>query len=250
MRIMPQNSLKAALKDGRFQRGLWCTINDSMVAEMCASLGFDWMLFDTEHSPIDPIAVVPLLQAAAPFQTSAVVRPGSLNPVEIKKLLDMGAQTLLVPMINNAEEARLAVSSVEYPPHGIRGVSGMNRAAGFGEIAGYHKNARDEIAILLQVETLEGVDNIEAIAAVRGVDGIFVGPADLAAAMGYPGEPNHPEVRKAVVAAIKRIVATGVPAGFLSPDPSYVQEVIDAGALFVAVDMDIAALKRALKERL
>ncbi len=250
MRDMPKNTLKTALKAGQFQRGLWCTINDSMVAEMCASLGFDWMLFDTEHSPIDPLAVVPLLQAAAPFATSTVVRPGSLNPVEMKKLLDMGAQTLLVPMINSAEEARLAVASVEYPPHGIRGVSGMNRAAGFGEIAGYHKNARDEIAILLQVETLQAVANIEEIAAVPGVDGIFVGPADLAAAMGFPGEPNHPEVRKAVVDAIKRIVATGIPAGFLSPDPSYVKEVIEAGALFVAVDMDISALKRALKERL
>lgn len=243
-----KNHFKAAIKEGRLQRGLWCTINNSLVAEMCAGLGFDWMLFDTEHSALDPITVLPLLQAVAPYPVSPIVRPGSLNPTEIKKLLDLGAQNILVPMLNTAEDARLAVASVEYPPSGIRGVSGMTRATKFGDIAGYHRIAREEIAILVQVETLEAVENLEAIAAVDGIDGIFVGPADLAAALGYPGEPSRPEVRTVVLGTIKRIVAAGVPAGFLSADRSYTDEVIEAGAVFVATDIDMVALKRGLKQ--
>ena len=246
MTTLPKNRFKAALAEGRPQRGLWCTIRDPLVAEMCARAGFDWMLFDTEHSPLDALAVLPLLQAVAPYPVSPIVRPGSLNVPEIKKILDLGAQTILIPMINSAQEAALAVAAVEYPPQGIRGVSGVSRATGFGEIAGYHKAARDQIAVLLQVETLQAIDQIEAIAAVPGVDGIFVGPADLAAALGYPGESGRPEVRAAVVDAIRRIVATGVPAGFLSPDPTYADAASAAGALFVARDIDIVALKRGL----
>ena len=245
-----RNRFKAALQSGQLQHGLWCTIHDSLVAEMCAGLGFDWMLFDTEHSPLDPISVLPLLQAVAPYPVSPLVRPGSLNVPEIKKLLDLGAQTILVPMVNSAEEAALAVAAVEYPPAGIRGVSGMTRATGFGDIAGYHKAARDEIAILVQVETLAAVDAIEAIAAVPGVDGIFVGPADLAAAMGRAGEPNHPEVQRGVIDAVRRIVAAGKPAGFLSPNKAYADAVTEAGATFVARDIDMVALKRALRARM
>lgn len=250
MTTIPRNRFKAALKEGRFQRGLWSTIGDPLVVEMCAQLGFDWMLFDTEHSPLDALSVLPLLQAVAPYPVSPIVRPGSLNAPEIKKLLDFGAQTILIPMINSAEEAAAAVAAVEYPPKGIRGVSGMTRATAFGDVAGYHKGARDEIALLVQVETLRAVEQIEAIAAVPGVDGIFVGPADLAAAIGYPGEPSRAEVQDAALSAIRRIVATGVPAGFLSPDLAFSQAVIDAGATFVARDIDMTALKRGLKSRL
>jgi 4-hydroxy-2-oxoheptanedioate aldolase len=244
------NTFKAALKRGEFQRGLWSTINDQLVVEMCAGLGYDWMLFDTEHSPMDAISILPLLQAVAPYPVNPIVRPGSLNVAEIKKMLDLGAQNILVPMIQNADEAALAVAAVTYPPHGIRGVSGMTRAAGFGDIKGYHKAARDEIAILVQVETMEAVADIENIAAVDGVDGIFVGPADLAGAIGRVGEPSHPDVQAAVLDAIKRIVATGKPAGFLSPDLEFSQKVIDAGATFVARDIDMTALKRGLQSRL
>ena len=250
MTSLRKNSFKAALAAGQLQRGLWCTINDSLVAEMCAALGFDWMLFDTEHSALDPLSVLPLLQAAAPYPVSTIVRPGSLNPVEIKKLLDLGAQTILIPMVQNADEAAQAVAAVEYPPSGIRGVSGMTRATRFGGIVGYHKAARQEIAVLVQVETLEAVDQIEAIAAVPGVDGIFIGPADLAAALGYVGEPSHPQVQKAATEATRRIVAAGKPAGFLSTDEVFADAVTEAGATFVARDVDMAALKRALKSRL
>lgn len=250
MAALRHNAFKAGLRDGRLQRGLWCTINDTLVAEMCASMGFDWLLFDTEHSALDPLSVLPLLQAAAPYPVSPIVRPGSLNAAEIKKLLDLGAQNILVPMINNADEAAAAVATVEYPPNGLRGVSGLTRATGFGDIAGYHKAARREIALLVQVETLEAVEAIEAIAAVPGVDGIFVGPADLAAALGHAGNPSHPEVKQATLEVVRRIVATGVPAGFLSMDEAFVQAVCEAGARFVAKDIDMAALKRGLASRL
>ncbi|MCB1336153.1 MAG: 4-hydroxy-2-oxo-heptane-1,7-dioate aldolase [Maritimibacter sp.] len=245
-----KNAFKAGLRDGRLQRGLWCTINDSLVAEMCAGLGYDWMLFDTEHSALDPLSVLPLLQAVAPYPVSPIVRPGSLNAPEIKKLLDLGAQTLLIPMVQNAGEAAAAVAAVEYPPAGIRGVSGLTRATAFAEIPGYHKAARDEIALLVQVESMEAVEQIEAIAAVPGVDGIFVGPADLAAALGYAGEPSHPAVVEATLSAVRRIVAAGKPAGFLSADESFVDKVTEAGATFVSRDIDLAAMKRGLKSRL
>lgn len=250
MTTLRKNTFKAGLQAGQLQTGLWCTINDTLVAEMCASLGYDWLLFDTEHSALDPLSVLPLLQAVAPYPTNAIVRPGSLNAPEIKKLLDLGAQNILVPMINSADEAAAAVAAVEYPPKGIRGVSGMMRASGFASIPGYHTAARDEIAILVQVETLEAVDQIEAIAAVPGVDGIFVGPADLAAALGRVGETNHPEVQEAAAEAVRRIVAAGKPAGFLSADQGFADKITEAGATFVARDVDMVALKRALTARL
>lgn len=250
MTALRKNSFKAGLHEGRLQTGLWCTINDTLVAEMCAMLGYDWLLFDTEHSALDPLTVLPLLQAVAPYAASPIVRPGSLNAAEIKKLLDLGAQNILVPMINSAEEAAEAVACVEYPPQGIRGVSGMTRATGFASIAGYHKAARDEIALLVQVETLEAVDQIEAIAAVPGVDGIFVGPADLAAALGHAGEASHPAVQAATLDAVRRIVAAGKPAGFLSADLTFADKVTEAGATFVARDVDMVALKRGLMDRL
>lgn len=250
MTALPKNAFKAALAAFRPQRGLWCTIADPMVAEMVAGLGFDWLLFDTEHSPLDALRVAPLLQAVAPYPVSALVRPGSLDPVEIKKLLDLGAQNLLIPYVQTADEARLAVASVTYPPAGIRGVSAITRATRFGEVAGYHRQARDEIALLIQIETLDAISRLEAMAAVEGVDGLFIGPADLAASMGHPGEPGHPEVQEAVLDAIRRIRAAGKPAGILTTDPDFLGRAVAAGAVFAAGDVDMAALKRGLRQRL
>lgn len=250
MSNLKPNLFKRGLAEGRLLRGLWSTIPDTLVAEMCASLGFDWMLFDTEHSAMDPVTVLPLLQAVAPYPVAPIVRPGSNNAPEIKKLLDLGAQNILVPMVNSADEARAAAAAVDYPPTGIRGVSGMTRATGFAAIPGYHKAARDEIALIVQVETLDAVAAIEEICAVPGVDAVFVGPADLAAALGHPGEASHPEVITATLAAIKRIIGAGKPAGFLSADPGFADQVEEAGALFVARDVDMVALKRGLTQRL
>lgn len=250
MTALRKNAFKAALQSGRMQRGLWCTMTDPLATEMCASLGYDWMMFDTEHSAMDPITVLPLLQAVGPYPVSTIVRPGSLYPPEIKKLLDLGVQTLLIPMVQNADEAAQAVAAVTYPPAGIRGVSGLTRATGFASIPGYHKAAREEIALIVQVESMEAVDEIEAIAAVPGIDAIFVGPADLAASLGHAGEPSHPEVQDACETAIRRIVAAGKPAGFMSADEAFADRIAAAGATFISRDIDLAALKRGLTSRL
>lgn len=246
---LPKNYFKAALNEKRHQRGLWCTIPNSGMVEMLAGCGFDWLLFDSEHSAMDPLTLLPMLQAAAPYPVSPVVRPSALDLAEIKKLLDFGAQNILVPYVQNAEEAARAAAGVAYPPEGIRGVAGATRATRFGAIAGYHKKAREEICLIVQVETREALDSIEAIAAVPGIDGIFVGPADLAASLGHPGEPGHPDVKAAVLDAVARIAAAGLPPGILALDQDFIPEVINAGAVFVANDVDALILKRGAVER-
>ena len=242
-----KNAFKAALKEGRLQRGIWCTMGDALAAEMMADCGFDWMMFDTEHSPLDAISVLPLLQAVAPYPVSPIVRPGSLEPAEIKKLLDLGAQTLLIPYVQNAAEAAEAVAAVEYAPTGIRGVSGVTRATRFGKIAGYHKEARQEICLIVQVETVEAMGQIEEIAAVDGVDAIFVGPADLAASLGHVGNPGHPEVTEALLSSIRRIRAAGLPAGALTLSAEVYDAAIEAGASFMSRHVDLVALRNGLK---
>ncbi len=241
---LPKNRFKAALKEGRRQIGLWCSFPDSGVVEMLAGCGYDWMLLDTEHSAMGPVDTMPLMQAAAPYEVTTIVRPGWNNPVEIKKLLDCGAQSLLIPYVQNAREATDAVAAVRYPPQGIRGVAGMTRGSRYGAIKDYAKRAHEEICLLVQVETTEALANIEEIAKVDGVDGIFIGPADLAASMGHAGEPSHPEVKAAVIEAVHRIRNAGLPAGILSLDQSFLREVADAGALFIAVDTDAGLLRR------
>lgn len=241
---LPVNSFKAAILAGRPQLGLFCSIGDSTVAEMLANCGFDWLLFDTEHTTLDPASVLPLLQAVAPYPVHPIVRPSSLNPAEIKKLLDCGVQSILVPYIRSAEEARLAAAAVAYAPEGIRGLAGITRASRFGAIPGYHRRARDEICLIVQIETREAFDAIEEIAAVPGVDALFIGPADLAASLGYPGEPSHPTVKQACLDGVRRIRAAGKPAGFLTLDQAFLREVMDAGSVFTAVDVDTAILRR------
>ena len=242
-----ENSFKKKLKTLQLQRGLWVTMTDKLAIEMMAGAGFDWMMFDTEHSPIDTISILPLLQIADGSSANAVVRPSSLNVAEIKKFLDLGARNILIPMINNAEEAKLAVAAVEYPPAGIRGVSGISRATNFGRTMNYHQNARDDISIMVQIETSEALENVEEIASVNGVDGVFVGPADLAAAMGHVGNIKHPEVQLKILETIKRIRSCNVAPGFLSADLEMVDKVVAAGAVFVAQDIDMSALIRGLQ---
>lgn len=246
---LPRNRFKAALNERRHQRGLWCTIPDSGMAEMLAGCGFDWLLFDCEHSAMDPLVLFPMLQAVAPYPVSPVVRPGSLDAAEIKKLLDFGAQNILVPYVQNAEEAAFAAASVAYPPQGFRGVAGATRATRYGAVTDYHRKAREEICLIVQVETRQALDSIEAIAAVPGIDGIFVGPADLAASLGHPGAPGHPDVKEAVLDAIRRIAAAGLPSGILTLDQAFIPQVIDAGAVFVANDVDSSILRRGALER-
>lgn len=241
---LPKNTFKAALREGRPQIGIWCTIAGSDNAEALAGCGFDWMLIDTEHSTVALDTVKAMLQAAAPYPTQTIVRPGWNDAVEIKRILDAGAMSILVPYVQNADEAARAVSAVRYPPHGTRGVAGITRASRYGAVDRYIARADEEICLLVQVETAEALTQIEAIAAVPGVDGIFVGPADLAASMGFPGDTSAPEVKAAILDAIRRIRAAGKPAGILSLDPDLLQQAVAAGSIFTAVDVDQAILLR------
>lgn len=241
---LPKNAFKAAIKEGRRQIGMWCSIPDGGLVELLAGCGYDWLLIDTEHAAMGPVEAMPMMQAAAAYPVSTIVRPGWNNPVEIKKLLDCGAQTLLIPYVQTADEARAAVAAVRYPPAGIRGVAGVTRASRFGAVKDYTRRAHEEICLLVQVETADALGNIEEIAAVDGVDGIFIGPADLAASMGYPGEPSHAQVKAAVLDAIRRIRGAGLLAGILSLDQPFLREAADAGAVFIAVDVDSVLLRR------
>jgi 4-hydroxy-2-oxoheptanedioate aldolase len=241
---LPENRFKRALRDGRQQIGLWCSLPGSYAAEAVAGSGYDWLLFDTEHSPGDPLTVLPQLQAVAPYSVSAVVRPAANDTVLIKRFLDLGAQTLLIPYVQDADEARAAVAATRYPPAGVRGVSGLTRATRFGRVPGYAKRAAEEICLLVQVETREALDRLEEICAVEGVDGVFVGPADLAASLGHVGEPGHPEVVAAVEDAVRRILAAGKPAGILTPDTAFAKSCIAIGTTFTAVAIDVGVLAR------
>lgn len=242
---LPENAFKRALREGRQQVGLWCSLPGTYAAEAVAGSGFDWLLFDTEHSPGDPLTVLQQLQAVAPYPVSSVVRPASNDAVLIKRLLDFGAQTLLIPYVQNAAEAQAAVAAMRYPPQGIRGVSGVTRATRFGRVADYGRRADQELCLLVQIETQEALDNLEAIAGVEGVDGVFIGPADLAASLGHVGEPGHPEVKALIEKAIARIRACGKPAGILTPDNAFAARCIELGTLFTAVGVDAAMLVRA-----
>jgi 4-hydroxy-2-oxoheptanedioate aldolase len=242
---LPINAFKRAITQGQQQLGLWCVLSTAFGAEVVAGAGYDWLLLDTEHSPGDVLTVLSQLQALSGHIASPVVRPATNDPVLIKRYLDIGAQTLLIPYIQNAQEARAAVAAMRYPPEGVRGVSALTRATQFGRIKGYAKGAQQELCLLVQVETREALDAIEQIAAVEGVDGVFIGPGDLAASLGHIGDLNHPEVVAAVEDAIIRIRAAGKPAGILTGDPVFAQRCIDLGATFTAVGVDVGLLARA-----
>ncbi|XDF34866.1 aldolase/citrate lyase family protein [Paracidovorax avenae] len=245
---MPQpNRFKRALAAGQPQIGLWSTLASPYASELLAGAGFDWMLLDTEHSPSDVPHMLQQLQAVdaeRDGRTAAVVRPAWNDPVLIKRYLDIGAQSLLLPFVQNADEARAAVAAMRYAPRGIRGMGGSVRATRFGRDTGYLAQAESELCLLVQVETAEALERIEDIAAVDGVDGIFIGPADLSASMGHAGRPQHPEVRTAIDGAIRRIRACGKAPGILMADEARARECLDLGALFVAVAIDMLLLRQ------
>ncbi len=239
---LPANRFRQALRDGRQQIGFWNTITGPVVAEALAGCGFDWIVIDTEHSLTDVPDTLGMMQAMAPYPVSAVVRPANNDPVLIKRLLDLGAQTLLIPYVQNADEARRAVAAMRYAPRGIRGVAGSVRANRFGLVTDYMTRAEQELCLIVQVETVDALARIDQIAAVDGVDGLFIGPNDLAASMGHPGNPSHPDVCLAIERAIKAIVAAGKPAGILTGDTGFARDCIGWGARFTAVGVDISVL--------
>jgi 4-hydroxy-2-oxoheptanedioate aldolase len=250
------NQFKQALREGRQQIGIWSSIPSPYVTELLAGSGYDWILLDTEHTPSDlpqMLAKLRAVDAAQPgggVRTQAVVRPAWNDAVLIKQYLDIGAQTLLLPFVQNAGEARYAVAATRYPPRGIRGVSGAMRASNFGRDASYVRHAHENTCVLVQVETREALREIEAIAAVEGIDGIFIGPGDLSASLGHPGDAAHPDVEAAIRDAVLRIRAAGKAPGILMPDAQRAANYLDLGAQFVAVALDTNVLRHSLEQSL
>ena len=241
---LPANAFKAALKRGELQIGLWSSLCSPIVSEIISQSGFDWILVDTEHSPNEPPDVLAQLQALKGGTATPIVRPAWNDAVLLKRLLDIGVQAVLVPFVQNAEEARKAVAACRYPPAGIRGITTSGRGSHYGRVSDYLKRADGEICVLVQVETGEALARIEEIASVDGVDGVFIGPADLSASLGHIGNPNHPEVQAAVQDAVKRLTAIGKPAGILTPSEPDARRYIEWGYRFVAVGSDLGLMAK------
>lgn len=245
---MPINTFKQRLQAGEAQIGLWLGLADPYCAELAANAGFDWLLIDGEHAPNDLRGLLGQLQAVASYPSQPVIRPVIGDTALIKQLLDIGAQTLLVPMVESAEQARELVRAMHYPPIGVRGVgSALARASRWNSIPDYLNLADAQMCLLVQIENLDGLANLDAIAAVEGVDGVFIGPADLSAAMGHRGNPGHPEVQAAIEDAIARIQKAGKAAGILSADQALARRYLELGAKFVAVGVDTTVLMRGLQ---
>ncbi len=241
---LPVNQFKRGIKAGKPQIGLWSSLSSHYSVEVIAGSGFDWLLLDTEHSPNDLENVVTQLQAASAYPTTAIVRPAWNDMVLIKRFLDVGVQTLLIPYVQTPEEAAQAVAYTRYPLRGVRGVAGTTRATRFGRVKDYFKRAEEELCVLVQVETRLGLDNLEAIAATDGVDGVFIGPADLSAGLGHLGDMGHADVKKSIDAAIGRIRKAGKAAGILTAVEAEARHYLDIGCLFVAVGADVGLLAR------
>ena len=239
-----ENTFKRAIHAHQLQIGLWCSLCSNIGAEIVADSGFDWILLDTEHAPNELPGVLGQLQAMMRGTATPIVRPAWNDPVLIKRLLDVGAQTLLIPFVQNAEEAKQAVASCRYPPRGVRGITASGRASRYGRVGGYLKEADRGICILVQVETLAAIEQLEMIAAVDGIDGVFIGPSDLSASMGHIGNPLHPEVQKVIENAASRINASGKAAGILTSSEVDAARYIDWGYRFVAVGTDIGLLAK------
>ena len=243
---MPKNYFKQKLRQGQWQVGLFVGLTSGYSMEILAGAGFDWLVIDAEHSPNNPASVLAQLQAAAPYPVQLLVRPMSHDAALIKQYLDIGTQTLLLPLVDDAAQARELVRAARYPPEGIRGVAAsLARAAHWNGVKDYVQHANAEVCLVVQVETRQGLENLDAIAGVDGVDGVFIGPADLAASLGHLGDAGHPEVRAAIDAALRRIAAAGKAAGVFVTDPALAQHYRDCGASFIAVGGDTTLLRNA-----
>ena len=241
---LPVNEFKRALAAGRPQVGFWCSLCSNIATEVMAGAGFDWLLIDTEHAPNELGTVLTQLQAMVGGTAAPVVRPAWNDPVLFKRLLDIGVQNLLVPYVQTAEEARAAVAATRYPPHGIRGVAVTHRANRYGRVPNYLERAAGEICVVVQIETRKGLANLDEIAAVDGVDGLFIGPSDLSADLGHLGNPSHPEVRSAIEDAFKRTAKAGKAPGILAPIEAEARHWLKAGCMMLAVGSDAGILAR------
>lgn len=245
---IPQNRFLAALREKRPQIGLWIGLADPNAAEAMAATGFDWLVLDGEHAPNDPRTVLAQLRAVAPYPVHPVVRPVQGDVALIKQYLDVGAQTLLVPMIDTPEQAARMVRAMRYPPEGIRGMgAALARASRWNQVDDYVQWADEQMCLLVQAETVAAMARLADIARVEGVDGIFFGPADLSASMGLRGQTGHPDVQRAILDGIDTVRAAGKAPGVLTADRALAQRYLDAGALFVAVGADTTLLVQAAR---
>ena len=248
---MIRNRFKERLCAGELLYGFWLGLSEPFTAEICAGAGFDWLLIDGEHGPNDLRTIFAQLQAIAPYASAPVVRPPQGDHVLIKQLLETGVQTLLIPMVESAAQARHLVEAMHYPPDGIRGVgSSIARASRWGRIADYSARANAEMCLLVQVETRAGMDALDEILDVHHVDGVFFGAADLAASYGLLGQPNHPDIVARIEAGLRAARARDMPGGVLCGDPALVQRYRDAGARFIAIGVDSMLLAAATSKLL
>jgi 4-hydroxy-2-oxoheptanedioate aldolase len=245
---IPTNAFKRAIAKQQRQIGLWSSSGSVAVVEMLAHAGYDWILLDTEHTPTELPDIVGQMRVLVGGMTEAVVRPAWNDPVLIKRFLDAGAQTLLIPFVQNESEALQAVRAMRYPPDGIRGVSVSSRANGYGRMTEYFRKVHDELCLLVQIETGAALNRLEAIAAVEGVDGIFIGPSDLSADLCHLGDPGHPEVQAAIQSAAEKCRKLGKAAGILAPVEEDARRYLDWGFTFVAVGADMGVLRKATDE--
>ena len=246
---IPHNAFKAAIKAGRTQLGLWLICANPYTAEIGATSGYDWLLIDGEHGPNDVPTILSQLQAVAAYSSHAIVRTVNKDPALIKQILDCGAQTLLVPMVDTAQEARDLVSAMRYPTRGIRGVAPISaRASRWGRVADYVERVEEELCLLVQVESARGLANLDEITQVEDVDGVFIGPADLSASMGHLRDPGHPDVSAAIEKAIRRIRELGKAAGIICTEPAAAKRYIACGANFVAIAVDTMLLTKGIDE--
>lgn len=241
---MPRNEFKRALESGQTQIGLFLGMASGYTAEVVAGTGFDWLLIDGEHGPNDLRSIIHQLQALAPYPVRPVVRTVDHDVARIKQLLDGGAQTLMVPMVESADDARALVRAMRYPPHGVRGVgTAMARAARWNGVEDYFAQADQEMCLIVQIESLAGLAGLDEILTVDGVDAVFIGPSDLAASMGHLGKPGHPDVKAAVEGAIAKIAGSGKAAGVFSADPAIASAYQAIGARFLLVGVDALLLR-------
>jgi 4-hydroxy-2-oxoheptanedioate aldolase len=241
---MTINTFKQALKEGRPQLGLWGSLTSPYLAEAMATCGFDWYLIDGEHAPNDLHSILGQLQSLAAYPTQPVVRPRISDVPLIKQLLEIGAQTLLVPMIDTAEQAARTVAAMRYPPQGIRGVgSSAARSSRWSATKGYLHGANEQMCLLVQCETVTALSNLGEIAAVDGVDGVFAGPSDLAAALGHLGNPGEASVQAAIAQVFAAAKSAGKPSGILTPVEADARRYLAMGATFVAVGSDLGVFR-------
>lgn len=239
----PVNSFKQRLRNGERLIGCWCSLGNPITTEVLGLAGFDWLLLDAEHSPNDVLTLIPQLMALKDSVSAPVVRPPANEPVIIKRLLDAGFHNFLIPFVESAQAARDAVAATRYPPQGIRGVAMLQRNNRYGTVPDYFKVANDNMTVLVQIESRAGIDAAAQIAAADGVDGVFVGPSDLAAALGHIGNPGHPEVQGAITELFAAISSQGKPIGILTPVEADARRYLEQGATFVAVGNDIGLFR-------